>query len=52
MEEILNKQTESMPTNIVELAKIVAKAGLTVGQKAGEYINDFIDAIFDGVGND
>ncbi len=50
--DALEKFSENLPSNILGLAKEVAKAGIDVGKNVGEYINDFIDAVFDGTGND
>lgn len=46
--DALEKFTENLPSNIVGLAKEVAKAGLDVGKNVGSYINDFIDSVIDG----
>lgn len=50
--DALEKFKENLPSNIVGLAKEVAQAGLSAGKSLGGYINDLIDAIFDGIGGD
>ena len=48
MDDVIDRFTDGLPSNIVSLAKEVAKTGFDAGQKIGEYINDLIDAVFDG----
>ena len=48
----LVKISESLPSNVADLAKVVAKAGLTAGTTIGEFISDyFIDSLIDGKDN-